>query len=140
MHSAHSRKPRFLRSCIPLCGYQKHMEPAGDLRSAPSYLSEVTTSTLNTVRTLVSQEKVRFVNDGFDLDLSCTPPPQRLVGWGSRSSSLPLPSNRHHKQHYRYAPTGAVAGAVLDTRDRSILTRFLSLLGSSHGLPCRETH
>jgi len=46
------------------------MEPAGDLRSAPSYLSEVTTSTLNTVRTLVSQEKVRFVNDGFDLDLS----------------------------------------------------------------------
>lgn len=36
----------------------------------PGYLSEVKTSTLNTVRTLVSQEKVRFVQDGFDLDLS----------------------------------------------------------------------
>jgi hypothetical protein len=42
--------------------------PAG----GPGYLSEVKTSTLNTVRTLVSQEKVRFVQDGFDLDLSCT--------------------------------------------------------------------
>jgi hypothetical protein len=42
---------------------------------AAAYLNDVKTSTLNTVRTLVSQEKVRFVQDGFDLDLSCTPSP-----------------------------------------------------------------
>ena len=57
-------------------------EPLDDQQQQPTtvagaaaYLNDVKTSTLNTVRTLVSQEKVRFVQDGFDLDLSCTLPP-----------------------------------------------------------------
>jgi hypothetical protein len=56
--------------------FEEPLEPQQPTASAgaAAYLNDMKTSTLNTVRTLVSQEKVRFVQDGFDLDLSCTRP------------------------------------------------------------------
>jgi len=52
--------------------FEEPLEPQQPTAAAgaAAYLNDVKTSTLNTVRTLVSQEKVRFVQDGFDLDLS----------------------------------------------------------------------
>jgi hypothetical protein len=57
--------------------FEEPLEPQQPTAAAgaAAYLNDVKTSTLNTVRTLVSQEKVRFVQDGFDLDLSCTRTP-----------------------------------------------------------------
>src|SRR5690349_20365113 len=47
----------------------------GTLGTWTAGLGETIEGGLNSVRTMVSQDKVRFVADGFDLDLTCKVPP-----------------------------------------------------------------